>query len=246
MIRVFLVDDQRIIREGVKTLLERANKIKIIGEAEDGESALQKIAILHPDVVLLDINLPNIDGFNVAEKINHEFSYIQTIILSSNEQESYVKKAVSLGVKGYLSKNVSSEELKSAIELVSQGYLVIKPELLNQDSHRVAYSVSASTQFGDRTLELQASDSAQTSQVSFPKIDREEIKTNLDGIQSLLAKNHLQQRYAKYRRRKPKNQSFYNANWQKLRKTAASFEFGLLVLIILFSLSFLTMVALSK
>lgn len=245
MIRVFLVDDQRIIREGVKTLLDRANKIKIIGEAEDGESALQKIAILHPDVVLLDINLPNIDGFNVAEKINHKFSYIQTIILSSNEQESYVEKAVSLGVKGYLSKNVSSEELNSAIELVHQGYLVIKPELSNQDSHRVAYSRLASTQVGDRTLES-PSDSVQTSQVSFPKLDEEEIKTNVDGIESLLAKNHLQQRYAKYRRRKPKNQPFYNANWQKLKKTVASFEFGFLVLIILFSLSFLTMVALSK
>ena len=253
MIRVFLVDDQNIIREGVKTLLSQNNKIKIIGEAQNGESALQKIGLLHPDVVLLDINLPDIDGFVVAEKISHKFQHVKTIILSSNEQESYVKKAVSLGAKGYLSKNVSSEELESTIELVHQGYSVIKPEVAKEDPSVASstkleriVSDSAIPAIHDRTLESQASDSVRASQISFPKIDREQTKSNLDNIEKLLTENHLQQRYAKYRRRKPKNRLFYNANWEKLKKTVASFEFVLLVLIILFCLSFLTAIALSK
>ena len=254
MIRVFIVDDQNIIREGVKTLLSQNNKIKIIGEAQNGESALQKIGLLHPDVVLLDINLPDIDGFDVAEKISHKFQHVKTIILSSNEQESYVKKAVSLGAKGYLSKNVSSEELESTIELVHQGYSVIKPKVLEERPSAVFSTQpepivshdAPPTMARDRTLEHQASDSVRASEMLFPKIDREETKSNLDSIEDLLTKNHLQQRYAKYRRRKPKNRLFYNANWEKLKKTVASFEFVLLVLIILFCLSFLTAIALSK
>ena len=246
MIKIFIVDDQHIIREGTKTLLSQASKIKIIGEAEDGESALQKIGILQPDVVLLDINLPGIDGFDVAEKINYKFPQIQTIILSSNEQESYVKKAISLGVRGYLSKNVSSEELEWTIELVYKGYSVIKPELSRQRSQAVSHSKSASTILGDRSVNRQASESVQISQDFSPKQNQEETKTNSDGIEDLLAKKRIQQRYAKYKRRRPKNRLFYNANLAKLKKTVASWEFGLLFLIILFSLSFLTMVALSK
>lgn len=246
MIKIFIVDDQYIIREGVKTLLGQINSIEIIGEAEDGESALQEIDVLQPDVVLLDINLPGIDGFNVAEKIKYRFSHVKTIILSSNEEQSYVKKAISLGVKGYLSKNVSSEELERAIELVHKGYSVIKPELLKERSRKASYSKSASTTVKDRSLDPPASDSVQISQDFSPKPQREEIKTDLNDLENLLIKNQIQQRYAKYKRRRSKHGPYYRSNWWKLKKTVASLEFGLLVLIILFSLFFLTLIALSK
>lgn len=264
MIRLFIVDDQYIIREGVKTLLSQASGIEIVGEAKDGESALQKIGDLQPDLVLLDINLPDLDGLDVAEKVNHKFPHIQIIILSSNEQESYIKKAVAAGARGYLSKNVSSEELEWAIELVYQGYSVIKPEV-SKHPPLITYSsyfkperavasakgfdeINASGGLKERgTVDRQSSESVSRSQdVAFPKQDRKEIKTNLDSIENLLAKNHMQQRYAKYSRRRPKKRLFYNANLARLKKTVTSFEFGLLSLIILFSLSFLTMIALSK
>ena len=245
MIKIFIVDDQYIIREGVKTLLSKINSIEIIGEAEDGESALQKIGDLQPDIVLLDINLPDIDGFNVAEKINYRFSHVKIIILSSNEEQSYVKKAISLGVKGYLSKNASSEEIEQTIELVHKGYSVIKPELLKQRSSKVSYSKSASAVVEDRSLDPPASDFPTSQNVS-PKPDREEIKTDPNDLENLLIKKHIQQKYAKYKRRRLKNGPFYRSNWRKLKNTVASFEFVLLVLIILSSLFFLTMVALSK
>lgn len=263
MIRVFIVDDQYIIREGVKTLLNRAKGIEIVGEARCGESALQKIGDIQPDLVLLDINLPGIDGLDVAEKISHKFPHIQTMILSSNEEESYVKKAVSVGAKGYLSKNVSSEELEWAIELVYQGYSVIKPEvskhppLISYSSYsKLEQAVASAPRFNEvnasgglkerGTVDRQSSKSVRSSQdVPLPKLDRHELKTNLDGIEDLLAKNNLQKRYVKYNRRRPKSRLF-NAKLARFKKTVTSFEFGLLSLIILFSLTFLTMIALSK
>lgn len=254
MIQIFIVDDQLIIREGVKRLLNLADDIEIIGEAKDGESALQTIGDLQPDVVLLDINLPDIDGLDVAQKIHDKFPQIQIIILSSSEEESYVKKAVSLGARGYLSKNLSSDELERAIELVYQGYSVIKPEPSQQPPVAVSHSKSYHAVACDRSSDdlftpVQASQDPpiQISQdYHFPKPEPEQVKTNLDGIENLLAKNHIQQRYAKYDRRGKKSRRFYNANLARLKKTLTSFEFGLLTLIILFSLSFLTMVALSR
>lgn len=253
MIQIFIVDDQLIIREGVKRLLDRADNIRILGEARDGESALQQIGDLKPDIVLLDINLPDLDGLDVAQKINHKFPQIQIIILSGNEQESYVKRAVSMGAKGYLAKNLSSEELQQTIELVYQGYSVIKPEPSQQRPLTVSHSQSHHTVASDRSLDSQASAPAQTSQDPLVQLSQdyylpkpEQIKTNLDGIENLLAKNHIQQRYAKYNRRGGKGKRFYNANLSRLKKTLTSFEFGLLTLIVLFSLSFLTMVALSR
>lgn len=247
MIHIFIVDDQFIIREGIKTLLSQASGVKIVGEAKDGENALQKIGVIQPDVVLLDINLPGIDGFDVAEKINYEFPQVKTIILSSNEQESYVKKAIALGAKGYLSKNVSSEELEWAIELVHKGYSIIKPELLRQPSLTASYSKSASTAPVDRSLERQALNSIQTSPTfSFSKLEQKDIKTNSESVGNLLTTNQVRQKYARYNWRRSKNRLFYNVDLTKLKKTMISFEFGLLVLIILSSLSFLTMIALSK
>jgi DNA-binding NarL/FixJ family response regulator len=263
MIRVFIVDDQFLIREGVKRLLSQANAIKIEGEAKNGESALREIGDIQPDIVLLDINLPDIDGLDVAKKISCKFPHIKIIILSGNEEESYVEKAVSVGAKGYLSKNVTSEELERAIELVYQGYSVIKPEVSKQPplisyssyyqpqavtSARSLNEIKASGVINERgTIDRQSSKSVRRSpDVPLPELERQEIKTNLDGIENLLAKNNIQQRYVKYGRRRPKNRRLYNNKLAKLKKTVTSFEFGLLSLIILFSLSFLTMIALSK
>ena len=285
MIRIFIVDDQFIIREGIKTILSEISDIKIIGEAENGESALQQIGVLQPDVVLLDINLPGIDGFHVAEKITDEFPKVKTIIFSSDEQESCVKKAVSLGAKGYLSKSAFTEELEWAIELVHKGYSVIKPELLKQNSLTTSYSnsKSPSARVSDRNSNSKPSDSVRLPQKPSAKPNSEKIKTNLyvsdparvsdrnsnskpsDSVglpqkpsakpnpqintglyvtENLLAKNHIQRKYARYKRRRARNRLFYNIDLVKLKKTITSFEFILLVLIVVFSLSFLTMVAL--
>ncbi len=105
MIRTLIVDDQNLIREGLRVLLEKATEIKIVGDAKDGESALQKIEAIQPDVVLLDIDLPGIDGLIVSKRINLKFPEIKVIMLSSYEDESYVSKATESGAKGYLLKS---------------------------------------------------------------------------------------------------------------------------------------------
>ena len=90
MIRTLIVDDQNIIREGIKVLLENSAEIELVGFAIDGETALKKIEESKPDVVLLDINLPGIDGLTVANQINEAFPNIKVIMLSSYEDEAYV------------------------------------------------------------------------------------------------------------------------------------------------------------
>ena len=89
MIRTLIVDDQNIIREGLKVLLENTAEIEIVGYAEDGESAIQKVESAQPDIVLLDINLPGINGLTVAELISNKFPQVKVIMLSSYEDNSY-------------------------------------------------------------------------------------------------------------------------------------------------------------
>ena len=132
MIRILIVDDQRIVREGIKILLEKKSDIQIVGDASEGKEALQKIRALQPDVLLLDINMPGIDGFTIAERIKIISPKIKIIMLSSHEDKDYVQKATEIGAKGYLLKNASSQELEWSIKLVYQGYSTIKSELLEE------------------------------------------------------------------------------------------------------------------
>ncbi|MEN9567459.1 MAG: hypothetical protein RLZZ69_2655 [Cyanobacteriota bacterium] len=130
MIRTLIVDDQNIIRKGIKVLLENSTEIELVGFAENGETALAKIAATQPDIVLLDINLPDIDGIAVANQLAVKFPKVKVIMLSSYEDESYVSQAIKSSAKGYLLKNISSEELEWSIKLVHQGYSAFKSELL--------------------------------------------------------------------------------------------------------------------
>ncbi|MEO1341855.1 MAG: response regulator transcription factor, partial [Cyanobacteria bacterium J06635_13] len=131
MIRTLIVDDQNIIREGIRVLLENSTEIELVGFAQDGETALAEIGAVKPDVVLLDINLPGIDGFTVANQIDAKYPQVKTIMLSGYEDESYVRQAVASSAKGYLLKNISAEELEWSIRLVHQGYSAFKSELLS-------------------------------------------------------------------------------------------------------------------
>jgi YesN/AraC family two-component response regulator len=244
MIHVLIVDDQRIIREGIESLLSQASEIKILGKAKDGETALQKIAEQQPDIVLLDINLPDTDGLTVAEKISYRFPEVRTIMLSSHEESSYVEKAISFGAKGYLFKNVSSEELEWSIKLIYRGYSIVKSQLLAHCSltkHVPKFTLAVEP---DTDSVRKDTDVVQIPQAySLPKLESEQ--PNLDGIEDLLIKNHIQQRYAKYDRQRQLNLLFCRVDFTRFKKTVTSFEFTLLVFIILFSLGFLVFITLS-
>ena len=128
-ISVLLVDDHALMREGLKQLLELEEDMHVVGEAVDGFDALYKIRQLRPDVVLMDIRMPMIDGIAVTRQIAHEFPSIAVIMLTISRDHQQMLQAMRNGAKGYLLKNASSQEVMQAIRTVHQGGMLIEPGL---------------------------------------------------------------------------------------------------------------------
>ncbi|MDK2807640.1 MAG: hypothetical protein PWP24_373 [Clostridiales bacterium] len=128
-INVIIVDDHSMIREGLKQLLELDGDIKVIGEAGDGIECLQLINTVSPDVLLLDINMPNANGLYVLEEMKKEKRNIKVLILTIHNEIEYLLKAVDLGVDGYVLKDSNSSLLKEAITAVYEGRTYIQPSL---------------------------------------------------------------------------------------------------------------------
>lgn len=244
MIRTLIVDDQNIIRRGIKVLLEDSAEIELIGFAEDGKTALKQIEAIQPDVVLLDINLPDIDGIAVANQVASKFPDVKVIMLSSYEDERYVSRAIESSAKGYLLKNVSTEELEWAIKLVHQGYSAFKSELLtplNRENQQ-PNSTNRKSINSVETIKIIPTENnvtLPTSPMSPPKVDKKSAELEL-----LLAKNQVRQKYSALKQQR-NNSGFHDVTVSRAKKTMMSFEFKLLVFIILFALGFLTFVAIS-
>ncbi len=129
MIRVCLVEDQHLVRRGIRTLLELVEDIEVVGEAADGESALAIIAACAPDVILLDLRLPVRDGIGVLEELGRRGSPPPAIILTTFDDEAAVLEAIRAGARGFLLKDVSLERLAEGIRAVARGESVIQPAL---------------------------------------------------------------------------------------------------------------------
>jgi HlyD family secretion protein len=130
MIRILLVDDQNIIRQGIQALLESKPKLKVVGTAEDGNSAIEQVENLRPDVVLIDIEMPAMSGIAATHIICQQFPQTKVIILSSHENQKYVAQALQAGAEGYLLKNILAEDLEQAIWSVYRGHSQIESKLL--------------------------------------------------------------------------------------------------------------------
>ena len=132
MIRILLVDDQNIIRQGIQALLEPRPKLKIVGTAEDGNSAIEQVGVLMPDIVLMDIEMPSMSGITATQKICQQFPKTKVLILSSHEDREYVTQALQQGAEGYLLKNTLAEDLEQAILSVYHGRSQIESKLLKE------------------------------------------------------------------------------------------------------------------
>lgn len=241
MIRTLIVDDQNIIRKGIKVLLEDSAEIELVGFAENGETALAKIAATQPDVVLLDINLPGIDGIAVANQLAAQFPKIKVIMLSSYEDESYVHQAIKSSAKGYLLKNISAEELEWSIKLVHQGYSAFKSELLtslNPENQQINLKSTNSAK-AHKVFPPEHNLAPPTSSMGSPIVDKKSAELEL-----LLARNQVRQKYSAFKEER-QNSGFHDVTISRAKKTMMSFEFKLLIFIILFSLGFLVFVALA-
>lgn len=128
-IRILIIDDHSMIREGIRQLLELDGDIKVVGEAGDGKEAIQLIQQTPHDVILLDINMPNINGLQVLEQLKQKKIETKVLILTIHNEIEYLLKAVDIGVNGYVLKDSESSVLKTAINAVFHGETFIQPSL---------------------------------------------------------------------------------------------------------------------
>ncbi len=129
MTRVVLVDDQTLVRQGIRALLSLAPQIEVVGEAADGEEGLAVIARERPDVVLLDIRMPRKNGLDVLRELRAANALPPTIVLTTFDDDELLLDAVRAGAKGYLLKDVSLEVLTGAIDAVAGGGTMIRPAM---------------------------------------------------------------------------------------------------------------------
>lgn len=129
-IKIMIADDHSMIREGLKNLLELDGDIQVIAEAVDGEDCLDKLQVVKPDVLLLDINMPKKNGLEVLKSLKSKKSKLKVLVLTVHNEIEYLMKAVDIGVNGYVLKDSESAELKKAIFTVAEGESYIQPSLI--------------------------------------------------------------------------------------------------------------------
>ena len=129
-VKIMIADDHSMIREGLKNLLELDGDIQVIAEAVDGEDCLEKLQLVKPDVLLLDINMPRKNGLEVLKSLKSRRSKLKVLVLTVHNEIEYLMKAVDIGVNGYVLKDSESAELKKAIFTVADGETYIQPSLI--------------------------------------------------------------------------------------------------------------------
>jgi len=160
MIRILLVDNQHIIRQGLKTMLESYVDMQVVGEAENGQRAIDQIPALQPDIILMDIRMPVMDGVAATGAIAQLYPDLKILILTTFDDDEYVSQAMRLGAKGYLLKDTEPEELAMAIRAVYKGHTQLGPGLFEKALNPPATTVvaisppSALTQLTPRELEV--------------------------------------------------------------------------------------------
>jgi DNA-binding NarL/FixJ family response regulator len=132
MIRLLLVDDQSIIRQGIKSLLESQPDFEVVGEAENGKQAISQVEALQPDVVLMDVRMPIIDGVAATKAITQQFPLVKVLILTTFDDDEYITQGMRFGAKGYLLKDTPLEPLVNAIRSVHSGHTHFGPGLFER------------------------------------------------------------------------------------------------------------------
>jgi DNA-binding NarL/FixJ family response regulator len=130
LVKIMIADDHSMIREGLKNLLELNGEIEVIAEAVDGKDCLDKLEIYKPDVLLLDINMPVMNGLEVLKELKARKSKIKVLVLTVHNEIEYLLKAVDIGINGYVLKDSESAELKKAIFSIYEGENYIQPSLI--------------------------------------------------------------------------------------------------------------------
>jgi DNA-binding NarL/FixJ family response regulator len=158
LIRVLLVDNHTLVRAGLRALIQNIQGIQVVAEAGDGREALRSLGEYQPDVVLMDIAMPEMNGLEAAAHVVKEFPLVRVVILSMHANEEYVLQALRLGAMGYLLKDAGISELELALRAVCQGETYLSPavskHVVSNYLQRVGNKSSSSTQLTSRQREI--------------------------------------------------------------------------------------------
>lgn len=146
MIKVLIVDDQTPVQNFLKASLEKESGLEIVGTADNGKIAIQQVAALRPDVVLMDIDMPGMDGLTATKIIAERFIETKVLILTIHEDDTYLSKALQVGAKGYLLKTTAATELVNAIHAACKNYFQLGPGLLERYLYKFSQAQSNSTE----------------------------------------------------------------------------------------------------
>ncbi|MCL4296782.1 MAG: response regulator transcription factor [Anaerolineae bacterium] len=128
-IKILLADDHTIVRKGIRSLLDSETDIEVVGEAEDGREAVEKVERLSPDIVLMDSTMPILNGLEATRQISKRFPHVKVLVLTMHTNEEYIFQFLQAGAAGYLVKQAAPKELVSAIEAVHRGDYFLSPAI---------------------------------------------------------------------------------------------------------------------
>ena len=154
MIRLLLVDDQTLVSQGLQAMLNLEPDLEVVGIAHNGQAAIEQVEMLKPDVVLMDIRMPVMDGREATRIICQRFPDTKVLVLSTFDEDDYIAQSIKAGAKGYLLKDMPCEELAQAIRLVERGYSSMGPGLMERMIDGILDSSITETELKPEPTEL--------------------------------------------------------------------------------------------
>jgi two-component system, NarL family, response regulator LiaR len=153
-IKILLADDHTVVRSGLTKFLMVNKDMKLVGEASDGAEAVQMVALHQPDVVLMDLMMPGMDGITATREIHQKYPAVKVIALTSFAEQNMVQGALQAGAIGYLQKNVTAKELGQAIRSAYEGKMTLSPEAMQVLANSVAQPQIRGEQLTEREREV--------------------------------------------------------------------------------------------
>jgi DNA-binding NarL/FixJ family response regulator len=149
MIDLIITDDHKIMRDGLKALLQDQDYVRVVGEAASGSELIQLLRDVHADIVLMDISMPGMDGFDTAAHVLQHYPGLKVVVLSMLSHEKYVNRMMDLGASGYILKNAGKDELCCALQLIAHGCRYISPDVTMDLLRKVQSMPQVSARVGE-------------------------------------------------------------------------------------------------
>lgn len=194
MIRVMITDDHLIVREGLRLILETADGIELVGEATDGAECLELVKKLNPQVILMDLQMPRMDGITAIEHLRKDYPEVAIVILTTYNEDDLMIRGLQSGARGYLLKDSSRENLIDTIQAAAKGETLLKPEIL---ARVLSSKTSVKKEMTSQTESILTERELEVLQLASLGERNKEIAYKL-GITERTVKAHLQSIYQKF------------------------------------------------